>query len=163
MAEVRPATESDIPALCDLYRGFHEFHAERIPRRLLSLHSTWDKEVAGLAERLSEIIGCSESDVFVAEVGGEIAGFSEVYLRDDEGTGARPACRYCHVQSMFVSRAFRGSGVGRLLLGASESWARARGASEIRLDVWEFAEGPSGFYEKCGYWAYRHSYTRPLD
>jgi len=162
MTEVRLARESDIPALCDLYCDFHEFHAERIPGRLLSLRSTWDEETAELAERLREVVGDGDSEVLVAVSHGEISGFSEVYLRVDEETRARPASRYCHVQSMFVVPLRRGTGIGRQLLASSESWAKTRGASEMRLDVWEFAEGPAGFYEECGFRGYRRSFSLPL-
>lgn len=77
-------------------------------------------------------------------------------------TGARPAARYCHLQSMFVPEDRRRSGIGKRLLASSESWARAKGAKETRLDVWEFDEGPGGFYEKHGYRPCRRSYVRTL-
>jgi GNAT superfamily N-acetyltransferase len=162
MTVVRPAAESDILALCDLYLEFHEFHAEWIPVRLCSLRPVWSAEIAGLEERLREIIAGSDADILVAEAEGKISGLSEIHLREDEGTSARPAARYCHLQSMFVPEDRRGSGIGRRLLAASESWARARGAKEMRLDVWEFDEGPSRFYEKHGYRPYRRSYVRSL-
>jgi len=162
MADVRPASDSDIPDLCDLYLQFHEFHVDRIPERLLSLRSRWDQQGAELAERLREILRDRDSAVLVAVVDEEIAAFSEIYLRE-EVSKARRDCCYCHLQSMFVSARHRGRGVGRLLLEASESWARSRGATEMRLDVWEFADGPSRFYERCGYHPYRRSYARPLE
>ncbi|MBN2564606.1 MAG: GNAT family N-acetyltransferase [Candidatus Eisenbacteria bacterium] len=162
MTGVRTAAESDILALCDLYLEFHEFHAERIPERLCSLAPMWSAEMAGLKGRLREIMAGGDADILVAEADGTISGFAEIYLREDQGTSARPAARYCHLQSMFVTADRRRSGIGRLLLAASESWARTRGAKEIRLDVWEFDEGPSRFYEKHGYRPYRRSYVRSL-
>lgn len=162
MTGVRPAAESDIPALCDLYLEFHEFHAERIPERLRSLRPVSSAEMAGLEGCLREIVAGSDGDILVAEADERMSGFAEIHLREDEGASARPAARYCHVQSMFVPEDRRRSGIGRRLLAASESWARARGAKEIRLDVWEFDEGPSGFYEKHGYRPYRRSYVRSL-
>jgi GNAT superfamily N-acetyltransferase len=163
MVDVHPASEEDIGALCALYLEFHEFHADRIPERLTSLRSRWDEEVTGLADRLREIVRDPGSAVLVASAESEIVGLSEVRVREDEETTAKPGCRYCHMQSLFVPAPFRGRGVGRLLLEASESWARSHGASEMRLDVWEFDEGPSGFYEARGYRPYRRSYARPLE
>jgi len=162
VASVRSAGESDIPTLCDLYLKFHEFHAERIPERLRSLRSAWHKEAEYLAEQLQIIVASDDSQILVAELEGEIVGFGEIYLRTEEQTRARPGSRYCHVQSMFVASPWRGTGLGRLLMAASEAWARVRGATEMRVDVWEFSEGPAGFYERCGYGAHRHSYSRPL-
>jgi GNAT superfamily N-acetyltransferase len=162
MTDIRSATETDIPALCDLYRDFHEFHAERLPSRLSSLRDRWDTEKASLAERLREILHGPDSTVLLAEVDGEPVGFSELYLHQDDKTAARPACRYSHLQSMFVRESQRRTGLGRRLLSASETWAMSLGASELRLDVWEFPEGPCGFYEACGYQTYRRSLTRSL-
>ena len=162
MDGVRPAAESDIPVLCELYLEFHEFHAERISGRLLSLRPTWSAERIGLKERLREILAGSGTDILVAQADGEVSGFAEICLREEEGTNARPAARYCHLQSMFVPEDTRRSGIGRSLLAASESCARTKGAKEMRLDVWVFEEGPDGFYENHGYRAYRRSYVRSL-
>jgi GNAT superfamily N-acetyltransferase len=163
MADVRPATDRDIPVLCELYRDFHQFHAKRLPTRLSSLASQWESEKVALAERLREIVHSPDADILVAEVDGQVIGFSELYLRQEDKTAARPACRYCHLQSMFVGEPHRRLGAGRLLLSVSESWSKSRGASEIRLDIWEFPEGPRGFYETCGYRPYRRSLARPLE
>jgi GNAT superfamily N-acetyltransferase len=162
MTDVRPATERDVPALCDLYLDFHEFHAERLPLRLSSLRHGWKTEKVSLAERLREILHDPDSAVLLAEVDGELVGFSEIYVREDDQTAARPACRYSYLQSMFVRESHRRAGVGRDLLSASETWSKSRGAAELRLDVWEFPEGPAGFYEACGYRTYRRSLTRRL-
>jgi GNAT superfamily N-acetyltransferase len=162
MIDIRPATESDIAALCDLYRDFHEFHAERVPTRLVSLLGVWENEKTGLAKRLRTIIAGPDAAMLLAEEGGEIVGLSELYLRQDEEAGGRAARKYCHLQSMFVPEPHRNCGIGRLLLSASESWARSRGAAEIQVDVWELPEGPGGFYERCGYRTYRRSLERSL-
>jgi GNAT superfamily N-acetyltransferase len=163
MLTVRPATERDISALCDLYLDFHEFHVKAVPARLASIRDVWEEEKERLAVRLSEIIGDSNSVVLVAEDEGELRGLSELYLREEEETRGRVGRRYCYVQSMFVVRSRRGEGIGRMLLSASESWARAGGACEMRLDVWEFSEGPLAFYERFGYGTCRRSLARDLD
>jgi ribosomal protein S18 acetylase RimI-like enzyme len=36
-------------------------------------------------------------------------------------------------------------------MAAAERWARARGAEEVWLDVWEFNGTAIGFYEALGY------------
>jgi GNAT superfamily N-acetyltransferase len=156
------ATSKDINALCDLYRDFHEFHAERLPNRLVSLSNLWEDEKVRLAQRLNEIIESTDSEVLIAKREGKVVGLSELYLREDKEVGGRVAKRYCHLQSMFVAEPHRRGGLGRLLLSSSESWARSRGAAEIQVDVWEFAEGPAEFYERCGYRTYRRSLVRSL-
>jgi GNAT superfamily N-acetyltransferase len=153
---------SDISALCGLYLDFHEYHADRLPERLLSLRNDWESEKESLSKRIREIVASPDAVILLAESDGDFVGFSELYLRCDEETSARPGRRYCHLQSMFVLEQHRRRGTGRVLLRASESWAESNGASEIRLDVWEFQDGPAGFYQRCGYRPYRHSLARPL-
>jgi GNAT superfamily N-acetyltransferase len=159
---VRTAASRDISALCDLYLDFHEFHAERLPNRLVSLVDVWEDEKVRLAERLSEIIMCSDAEILVVEKDGRVVGFTELYLREDTEAGGRAARTYCHLQSMFIAEPHRRGGLGRLLLSESETWARSRGAAEIQVDVWEFTEGPAEFYEQCEYRTYRRSLVRSL-
>ena len=45
---------------------------------------------------------------------------------------------------------------------AAQDWARARGAAEMRLDIWEFPAGPLLFYQKLGYRILRRSLVREL-
>lgn len=161
--DVRLATEGDIRELCELYLEFHEFHAERLPERLSSIRDSWESERTALAERIREIVGSPDAVILVTQYQGKIVGLSELHLCQDEETSTRRASRYCHLQSMFVLEPHRRSGVGRALLSASESWARSRSATEVRLDSWVFPEGPSEFYERCGYRPYRLSLARPLE
>lgn len=89
-------------------------------------------------------------------------GLAEVYVRHDEpGRGLIPQ-RFGHLQSMVVREEDRRAGVGAALLEASEAWARAGGAREMRLDIWEFPEGPLRFYERCGYSTLRRTLVRRL-
>jgi hypothetical protein len=39
---------------------------------------------------------------------------------------------------------------------------KANGASEMRLDVWEFAAGPLEFYERLGYRTLRRALVREI-
>jgi len=160
---VRAAADDDIDALCGLYADFHEFHVRRVPSRLASLSGAAPAERAALVSRLRDLIAASDAAVFVAEQDGRILGLAEVYVRDDEPTPSRVARRHGHLQSMFVVSDRRDAGIGRALLATCESWARSRDAEEMRLDVWEFAEGPLGFYERTGYRTIRRRLVRKLE
>ena len=70
----------------------------------------------------------------VTEIEGTIVGFAEVYL-----------------QSFLVSAPYRKQGLGETLIKAASQWAREKGATELQLHTWKFAEGPVPFYEKRGY------------
>ena len=72
-------------------------------------------------------------------------------MRQDEAHPLRVAYRFGYLQSLIVSAAFRAQGLGRLLVEAAQQWARERGATEMQVDIWEFAAGPLHFYERLGY------------
>lgn len=161
--QVRPASEHDIEVLCALYDEFHEFHVRGVPDRLASLHGTGPDRRANLVARLRDLIAGDDSAIFVAEQGAQVIGLAEVYLREDDRVPARIVRRFGYLQSMVVTDDCRREGVGRELLGAAEAWAVARGAVEMRLDVWEFGEGPLRFYEHCGYRTLRRTLVRNLE
>lgn len=72
--------------------------------------------------------------VYVAEAGaGEIAGFIELSVRNyAEGSDNH---RVPYVEGWFVAEAYRGQGVGKLLLQSAETWARELGYSELASDA----------------------------
>ncbi len=53
--------------------------------------------------------------------------------------------------NMAVDPNWQRSGVGRMLLDAAVTVARAFPADAIRLDAYDSAAGAGGFYRKCGY------------
>jgi GNAT superfamily N-acetyltransferase len=159
---VRPAVMDDLEWLCKSYYEFHEFHVRGVPDRLVSLGETNPQEDSKLPTSLKKIIDGDESVLFIAEVGGQPVGFAEVYLRQDISDPARVSYRYGYVQSLMVDEAFRRHSVGRRLMETAEKWAKQQGATEVRLDIWEFGQGPLGFYEKTGYRTLKRTMVRGL-
>jgi len=50
-----------------------------------------------------------------------------------------------------VSSPFRRNGIGTRLVRIARRWAREKGATEMRLGVWEFNEAARKFYETLGF------------
>lgn len=157
---IRPASTEDIEALCRLYGEFHEFHVRIVPDRLRSLEGSGNN--SELISSLKKIMGSDESAIFVAEVEGKTTGLAEVYLREDKANPAVVSHRYGHLQSLLVTDDLRKQGTGKKLVDAAETWAKEKGATEMRLDIWEFPEGPLRFYEKLGYRTLRRTLLRKL-
>jgi aminoglycoside 6'-N-acetyltransferase I len=87
-----------------------------------------DAYLAG--KTLAELV---PSAVFVVErPDGRLGGFLELSVRNyAEGcTGATP-----YVESWYVDEDLRGSGAGRALMDAAESWAREHGYTELASDA----------------------------
>lgn len=71
--------------------------------------------------------------VFVADAGGQLAGFLELDFRK-----YAPGCTSSPVpfiEGWYVEPALRGRGVGRALMDAAENYARASGHHEIASDA----------------------------
>lgn len=160
---IRLANESDLSALHSLYLEFHEFHAKYLPAYLHSLGAPSDQEREISLSKIREVIKGTSSAILVAEISGKPIGMAEIFLKQpDPGSyGAVPVI-YAHLQSLAVTEGFRQQGVGSQLLQAAGAWARDRGAVEMRLEVWEFSEGPLIFYENLGYHTIRRTLAKKI-
>lgn len=89
----------------------------------------------------------SEADrIYVAEADGLVVGY--VHANDYDVLYA-PHMK--NIMGIAVSGECRGSGVGRALLNAVEAWAKATGASAVRLVSGGARTGAHAFYRRCGY------------
>ena len=66
---------------------------------------------------------------------GEGIGFAEVGLRSHADRCA-PAQPVRYLEGWFVEEAWRGQGVGRVLIAAAEEWACLQGCREMASDAW---------------------------
>jgi ribosomal protein S18 acetylase RimI-like enzyme len=148
---IRRANDHDIEALGEMYYDFHEFHVCGVPTHLRSLgdRERWDRSY--LREALSKIITSDDSEIFVAEVAGKLAGLIEVYVRQDPDEATLVQHQYAELQSLMVLAPFRRNGIGTGLVEVARRWAREKGATEMRLGVWEFNEAAREFYETVGF------------
>ena len=71
----------------------------------------------------------------------------DVFLTADER-------RFAFIAELFVMEAARGKGIGRALIAACETWARARGFATIRIAVLAGNTRAAGLYQKAGYGPY---------
>lgn len=145
---VRSAEERDIDGLVSLYAEFHEFHVRGVPDRLRK-PETYDETT--LRSNLRELIQRNDVHIIVVDCNGTIVGLAEVYIRQDEPHPLTIAHRYGYLQSLIISAPMRKSGLGKQLVIAAQQWAKEHNATEMQVDIWEFAEGPLHFYEALGY------------
>jgi ribosomal protein S18 acetylase RimI-like enzyme len=148
---IRPVNNRDIEALCEIYYDFHEFHVCGVPTHLRSLgaRERWDR--SHLIGALGKIMQSDDSEIFVAKVAGKLAGLIEVYVRQDADEATLVQHQYVELQSLMVLSPFRRNGIGTQLVGVARQWAQEKGATEMRLGVWEFNEAAREFYEAVGF------------
>ena len=88
--------------------------------------------------------------VFVAEdASGNLIGFAEIGTRAyAEGCETSPVG---FLEGWFVEEHARGSGVGRVLVQAAETWARDRGLTEFGSDTWLENEASIQAHQALGF------------
>lgn len=133
---IRPATESDIPALVAMGQKFSE-----------AAGTPFDK--GDVAEFVSALIGSENGAVFVTD-GGMIGGvLSPAY-----------SCKsWLMAVELFWWAEDR---QGIRLLKAFEEWAASRGASEIRMTTLAAIDGPQKIMARRGYAPIEISYQKVM-
>jgi GNAT superfamily N-acetyltransferase len=112
-----------------------------------------------MAERLGRVLPLETHAVFVAEVSGEIVGWTHGAEREMLELGCR-----CEILGLVVAEGQRGLGTGRRLVEAIEQWARGRGLDHIFVRSNIIRPESHPFYERIGYERYKtqHAYRKSL-
>jgi ribosomal protein S18 acetylase RimI-like enzyme len=98
-----------------------------------------------------------DSEVFIAERGGDVAGCLHMLVaRDFFGR------RHAHISVIAVSDKAEGTGCGRALMEFAEHWARDRELPIITLNVFATNERARRLYEKAGFEVELLKYAKPL-
>jgi GNAT superfamily N-acetyltransferase len=82
--------------------------------------------------------------IWIVERAGEPIAFASVLDNREPQHGV-------YLDHLHVMPGNKGSGAGKLLIGAAEQWARERGARSMHLLVWEANLPARGFYEHLGW------------
>lgn len=131
MEAIRPARPSDAGRLLPIMRELGETHDS--------------PDALSAALRTTSLR--TDSEVLVAEVGGEVVGFVYVHAI---ATVLRPGT-WARLASMAVAGAHRRRGIGSELLAAAEAVARVMGAESIELTSGVQRTGAHAFYRHHGY------------
>ena len=127
--ELRPAVPTDMATVAEIWhRAWHVAHAGHVPEGL-----TAGRTLAAFRERTPDRV----ADTVVAEVDGEVVGFTMVH--DDE------------VEQVFVDPAHHGTGVAAPLLAAVERQVATQGHDVAWLAVVDGNARARRFYEKHGW------------
>jgi ribosomal protein S18 acetylase RimI-like enzyme len=142
--QVTPATTSDAAALAAVRIAA----ADRLTCEFGEGHwSAHTNEASVLRDiKLSQVLAIRER--------GRIVGTLTLQTKKPWAIDAAyftPCRKALYLINMAVDPNWQRSGVGRMLLDAAVTVARAFPADAIRLDAYDSAAGAGGFYRKCGY------------
>jgi len=143
---VRAATLDDYEAMTSLYTETDRLNHEWLPQLFPPVTGPI-RSRDYVARQLAD----PNVRYLVAELAGRIVGLLLAIHHDVPSTPWFHARRYVEVQDLTVDSAARRRGVGRLLIDATEAWARERGATSIDLTVIEANENALRFYERLGF------------
>jgi GNAT superfamily N-acetyltransferase len=138
--KIRPAQEEEINILL-------EFEKEIVATERPFDNTLKDGEIHYYD--LLELVRSPESEVVVAVVNQRIVGSghaqikkADVYLKHTH---------FAKLGFMYVKPGFRGKGINQMILEALINWAKAKGISEIRLDVYDENIVAKNAYLKAGF------------
>ncbi|MFF7129164.1 MULTISPECIES: GNAT family N-acetyltransferase [unclassified Streptomyces] len=92
----------------------------------------------------------AHGEVWLAELGGRIAGAWELWWEDEDAWGPQPPVAG-YVHRLMVDRDVAAPGTGRLLLDAAEERVAAVGRSCVRLDCLAGNTQLNAYYRHAGY------------
>ena len=104
---------------------------------------------AGEIDRFFEGTVAEPAAVLVAEARHQLVGLAELSIRPHaEGCLTD---RVGYLEGWYVDSRYRGSGIGRSLLAASEAWARDQGCKELASDTTPDNEDSRKAHLACGF------------
>ena len=133
---LRQATATDAEAICRIYNQGIEDRVATLETEL----RTPDERSRWLAHR------SLRHPVIVAEASGEIVGWGSLNVFNP-----REAYRFVADFSIYVERAWRGRGVGRVMLERLIELAREHGFHKMVLSAFPFNASGMALYERLGF------------
>jgi GNAT superfamily N-acetyltransferase len=97
-------------------------------------------------QRLEQIRHDAGHFVVVAESGGNVVGWVHAFVKYSIDAGPR-----AELGGLVVDERHRGEGLGRLLMGEAEKWARSRELEAVYLRSNVVREPAHAFYEAIGF------------
>ena len=146
---VRPATEADLPTLREFEQGIIAAERPFDPTLAPDPISYYD---------LAALIASRDAEVLVA-VDGEVVGSG--YVRIAAALPFLAHRQYGHIGFIYVKPSHRGRGISTRIMEELEAWARGRGITELRLEVYSGNAPAIGVYERAGYSHYLITMRKP--
>ncbi len=154
---VRPASETDIPALCRLMQSIQDLHAEAHPELF---RPTLDP--AATASFFADVLAKSSNLVLVAEVAGEAVGYVWCHEHLPVASFYRQAAHTAYINHISVASEHRGKGLGKALVEEVVAILKERGATRIGVDFWSFNDRARAFFTGLGFAVQREVASREL-
>lgn len=120
--------------------------------RMLDPRMPSGEEIASkyIPQMLERCVEC-QGTILVAEIDGDVAGYATVFTKVRSEELQEEGIEYGLVSDLVVTKSFRGRGLGRQLLEAAESYARARGVNWLRIGFLAGNQPAGDLYTSMGF------------
>jgi GNAT superfamily N-acetyltransferase len=139
--QIRPATFTDIPTLLQFEQGVITAERPFDPTLIPGAIKYYDLEM---------FITSPDAELLVAELDGELVGSGYARIKQSEKVYF-DFDRFAYLGFMYVSPQHRGKGINKLIIDRLKEWAKTKGLTELRLQVYAGNEGAVRAYEKVGF------------
>ena len=123
--KIRRGGVEDVEVVAPLFDAYRQFYEQA-------------SDVAGARVFLRERLTKSESVLFVAQIGGEVVGFTQLYP-GFTSVGMKPIWR---LNDLYVKQDRRQLGAGEALMNAALEFAKQSGAKRVELET-EISNAPA--------------------
>ena len=143
---VREAQIEDYDELCRLFEEVDSLHRDNLP-------AIFQQSTGPVRDRdyVMGLIADANVALWVANAGEKLVGLAHIFMKTTSPIPFLVPRRYAVIDGFVVAKERRHHGIGRLLAEMAHKWAKARGASGIELNVYEFNREAIAFYERLGY------------
>jgi len=131
-ATIRSANKSDMPSVLELIQELATYENE--PNAVINTVAQLEKDGFGDTKVF---------DCIVAETGGDVVGFALYFTGYSTWKG-----RTLYLEDFLVKKAFRGTGIGKLLFDEVVAEAKRRGVNRMDWQVLDWNEPAIAFYKK---------------
>ena len=141
--DIRFAEVRDIPGMIDLLQQVGEVHHQLRPDLFRSGAQKYDEA------DLEELLKDPERPIFIADIGGKVAGYCFCILQVTENNPVLRDRKVMYIDDLCVDETIRGQGIATKLYEYTLEYARSLQCNAVTLNVW-YGNGAQKFYEKCG-------------
>lgn len=138
---LREAREQDLKTLLEFEQGIVESERPFDPTLIDGEIHYYD---------LKDFIQSKDATLIVAEKNNEIVGSGYALIKSSS-KNYTTFKKYAYLGFMFIKPEHRGEGINKLITEQLVNWAKSKGISEIRLDVYDQNSSAVKAYEKAGF------------
>ena len=140
--------------MIELARAADRTDVNRLALQVHQQHMDWRPDIYRMPEELFPeerfMQSVQNRELYVAKVGGVMAGFVQIMIRTVESPEQQKRKLLC-INQIAVDEAIRGHGIGTQMMADLQALAKAFGCTDMMLSVYPQNDAAVSFYQKCGF------------